>query len=132
MVEVLTDAHRGELQQIFERFDSSSRGFLDVRELNACFRSFGCVYTEADLQEMMNEEAEKKQMMTKKMKDCDVVAEIKLAFTQLDEDGDLNINRSELRAVLEKLTDGRVRAEEADVDGDGKISQLDFINFLTT
>ena len=56
------------------------------------------MYTEADLQEMMNEvggkvdflqfchvsepnaikEAEKKQMMTKKMKDCDVVAEIKL------------------------------------------------------
>mmetsp|Transcript_23563 Transcript_23563/g.76759 ORF Transcript_23563/g.76759 Transcript_23563/m.76759 type:complete len:119 (-) Transcript_23563:298-654(-) len=83
-------------------------------------RSFGCVYTEADLQEMMNEVGGKVDflqfchMMTKKMKDCDVVAEIKLAFTQLDEDGDLNINRSELRAVLEKLTDGRVRAEEVD------------------
>jgi calmodulin len=77
-------------------------------------------------------------IMTKKMKDCDVISEIKEAFKQLDTNGDMYITKDELKEGLFNLLGRDLRVEEveemlreADVDGDGKISQLDFINVLT-
>merc|ERR1719352_264098 len=109
-----------------------------------CFRCFGYVATEADLQEMVNEVGgvvdfqQFAHLMCKKMKDCDIIAEIKQAFKELDSDGDGYINDTELKAAMERLMDKELRQvevdelmREADVDGDGRISQHDFVNVLT-
>eukprot|EP00290_Baffinella_frigidus_P019623 CAMPEP_0180208554 /NCGR_PEP_ID=MMETSP0987-20121128/10841_1 /TAXON_ID=697907 /ORGANISM="non described non described, Strain CCMP2293" /LENGTH=221 /DNA_ID=CAMNT_0022164787 /DNA_START=58 /DNA_END=726 /DNA_ORIENTATION=+ len=100
---------------------------------------------DADLQEQVNEVggvvdlAQFVHIMTKKMKDCDVISEIKEAFKQLDSDGDRYITKQELKDGLLTLVGRDLRMEEveemlreADVDGDGKISQLDFINVLNS
>ena len=78
-------------------------------------------------------------IMTKKMKDCDALAEIQEAFRAFDKDDDGMVGREELARTFARLTENEVPPEEidellreADVDGDGRISQLDFINVLTT
>jgi len=47
--------------------------------------------------------------MCKKMKDCDIIAEIKQAFKELDSDGDGYINDTELKAAMERLMDMELR-----------------------
>jgi len=97
-----------------------------------------------DLQEMVNEVGgvvdfqQFAHIMTKKMKDCDIIAEIQQAFRELDEDGDGYINKAELKVAMETLLDKQLHPvevdelmREADVDGDGKISQHDFVSILT-
>ena len=57
---------------------------------------------------------------------------------ELDDDGDGFISKAELKTVLEKLMERELRPveieelmREADVDGDGKINQHDFVSVLT-
>ncbi len=78
-------------------------------------------------------------IMTKKMKDCDALAEIQDAYQAFDKDPDGNIGREELASTFARLSGHELPPEEidellreADVDGDGRISQLDFINVLTS
>jgi len=140
----LQEQHLKELRETFHKFDAQNKGHLSVRELGACCRCFGYVATEADLQEMVNEVGGKvdfqqfAHIMTKKMKDCDIISEIKQAFRELDNDNDGFINTAELKVAMEKLMGKELRAveveevmREADVDGDGKISQHDFVSILT-
>lgn len=99
MAELLTEEQMQDLSKAFRTFDLQNKGFLDTRELGACFRCFGYVATEADLQDIMNEVggvvdfAQFAHIMQKKMKDCDAVAEMKQAFKSIDEDGDGVLSR---------------------------------------
>lgn len=144
MANLLTEDQMQDLSKAFRTFDVLNKGTLDARELGACFRCFGYVATEADLQDIMNEVGGKVDfwqfvhIMQKKMKDCDAIAEMKQAFKSIDTDGDLHISMQELKGVFATLLGYEPRQEEveelmreADVDGDGKISQLDFINVLS-
>mmetsp|Transcript_56314 Transcript_56314/g.115173 ORF Transcript_56314/g.115173 Transcript_56314/m.115173 type:complete len:146 (+) Transcript_56314:74-511(+) len=144
MASVLKPEQIEDLFKVFGTFDGGNKGHLEARELGACFRCFGYVATEADMQEIINEVGgsvdfqQFVHIMTKKMKDCDAIAELKQAFKQLDMDGDQYISQSELRNALRNISGVEVRPEEveelmreADVDGDGRISLLDFINVLT-
>ncbi|KAJ1484045.1 hypothetical protein T484DRAFT_2543664 [Baffinella frigidus] len=105
MVESLKEEQKQELSEVFKIFDEKGKGHLTQRELGACFRCFGNVSTDADLQEQVNEVggvvdlAQFVHIMTKKMKDCDVISEIKEAFKQLDSDGDRYITKQELKDV---------------------------------
>jgi calmodulin len=143
MAELLTEDQMQELSKVFRTFDHQGKGFLQAKELGACFRCFGHVATEADLEDQIIEVggtmdfAQFVHVMQKKMKDCDAVAEMKQAFKTIDSDQDGVISRSELKHVFTMLMGHEPRQEEvdelmreADVDGDGKISQLDFINIL--
>jgi calmodulin len=144
MAELLPEDQMQELSKIFRTFDLQNKGFLDARELGACFRCFGYVATEADLEDQIIEVggtmdyAQFVHVMQKKMKDCDVIAEMKQAFKTIDADQDGVISRTELKDVFTMLMGHEPRPEEveelmreADVDGDGKISQLDFINVIS-
>jgi calmodulin len=144
MAELLTEDQMQELSKVFRTFDHQNKGFLHSKELGACFRCFGYVATEADLEDQIIEVggtmdfAQFVHVMQKKMKDCDAVAEMKQAFKTIDSDQDGVISRSELKNVFTMLMGHEPRQEEvdelmreADVDGDGKISQLDFINVLS-
>ena len=107
-------------------------------------RCFGYIATEADLNDIITEvggEVDFRQfvhIMTKKMKDCDAVAEIQGAYSAFEKDESGSIGRKELEAMFTRLTGRPLRPEEveellgeADLDGDGRISQLDFLNMLT-
>ena len=133
-----------ELSKVFRTFDIQNKGYLDSRELGACFRCFGYVATEADLADLMNEVggvvdfAQFVHIMCKKMKDCDAVAEMKQAFKCIDTNSDQILSKAELKHVFTMLMGYEPRPEEvnelmreADVDGDGKVNQLDFINVLS-
>ena len=61
-----------------------------------------------------------------------------LTLRELDSDLDGYINKAELKAAMERLLEKQLRPveidelmREADVDGDGKISQHDFVSVLT-
>jgi calmodulin len=144
MSELLMEEQMRELSSVFRTFDIEGKGVLGSRELGACFRCFGYVATEADLADLINEVGGRVDfqqfvhIMCKKMKDCDAIAEMKQAFKAIDSDGDMLIVKSELKSVFTMLMGHEPRPEEvaelmreADVDGDGKISQLDFINTLS-
>ncbi len=108
-------------------------------------RCFGYIATEADLNETVNEVGgvvdfmQFVHIMTKKMKDCDALAEIQDAYRAFDKDADDHVGREELARTFARLSGHELPPEEidellreADVDGDGRISQLDFINVLTS
>lgn len=129
---------------MFGTFDNGNKGHLESRELGACFRCFGYVATEADMQEIVNEVGgtvdfqQFTHIMTRKMKDCDGIGELKQVFKQVDMDGDQYISAADLRLALSQLAGQDLRPEEieelmreADVDGDGRISLLDFTNVMT-
>uniref|UniRef100_A0A7S0N865 EF-hand domain-containing protein n=1 Tax=Cryptomonas curvata TaxID=233186 RepID=A0A7S0N865_9CRYP len=144
-MEVLLPEQIEELLNIFRSFDTQGKQSLSARELGACFKCFGYIATEADLNETVNEVGgvvdfmQFVHIMTKKMKDCDALAEIQAAYRAFDKDTDGNVGREELARTFARLSGHELPPEEidellreADVDGDGRISQLDFINVLTT
>uniref|UniRef100_A0A6T8N3M1 EF-hand domain-containing protein n=1 Tax=Hemiselmis andersenii TaxID=464988 RepID=A0A6T8N3M1_HEMAN len=144
MAELLEESQMQELSKVFRTFDLQTKGTLDTRELGACFRCFGYVATEADLADLVNEVggtvdfAQFVHIMQKKMKDCDPIAEMTAAFKAIDADSDGQISKSELKDVFAMLMGFEPTAvevdelmREADVDGDGRISQLDFVNVLS-
>ena len=55
MASVLKPEQVQELRKVFGTFDNGNTGHLESRELGACFRCFGYVATEADMQEIVNE-----------------------------------------------------------------------------
>eukprot|EP00285_Hemiselmis_virescens_P000951 CAMPEP_0173415684 /NCGR_PEP_ID=MMETSP1356-20130122/84994_1 /TAXON_ID=77927 ORGANISM="Hemiselmis virescens, Strain PCC157" /NCGR_SAMPLE_ID=MMETSP1356 /ASSEMBLY_ACC=CAM_ASM_000847 /LENGTH=144 /DNA_ID=CAMNT_0014377951 /DNA_START=377 /DNA_END=811 /DNA_ORIENTATION=+ len=144
MADLLEESQMQELSKVFRTFDLQNKGMLDSRELGACFRCFGYVATEADLADLVNEVggtvdfAQFVHIMQKRMKDCDPIAEMTQAFKTIDSDGDMQISKSEMKSVFAMLMGFEPSAvevdelmREADVDGDGKISQLDFVNVLS-
>ena len=144
MAELLEESQMQELSKVFRTFDLQNKGTLDTRELGAILRSFGYNATEADLADLVNEVggtvdfAQFVHIMQKRMKDCDPIAEMTAAFKAIDADSDGMIVKSELKHVFATLMGYEPTAveveelmREADVDGDGRISQLDFVNILS-
>ena len=101
---------KSELKEMIDEVDSDGNGKIDFSEFLT--------------------------MMARKMKECDVVAEYKDAFSVFDKDGDGFISAVELKEVMlslgEKTNDQYIKQMmlAADINKDGKIDFQEFMNMM--
>ena len=142
----LTDEQKEEIKEAFDLFDTDGTGKIDAKELKVAMRALGF---EPQKQEIRNiiidmdhdgsgtiQYHDFLDLMTLKMQERDPVEEMKKAFQLfLDDDSD-KITLKHLKTVAkdlgENMTDEELQEmiEEADRDGDGAISEADFIRIM--
>jgi centrin-1 len=142
----LTDEQKEEIKEAFDLFDTDGTGKIDAKELKVAMRALGF---EPQKQEIRNiiidmdhdgsgtiQYHDFLDLMTIKMQERDPVEEMKKAFQLfLDDDSD-KITLKHLKKVAkelgENMTDEELQEmiDEADRDGDGAISEADFIRIM--
>ena len=140
----LTEAHLGELKQIFELFDGDADGLLDVAEVGAILQLVGdTALTEAEVLDMVTEVAPEQRklpfsefvnIMCRPMVGKEALAgEIRKSFKAFAAEGAAQITAPSLRAGLAALgqpVSALVSEEmirEADVDRDGTVGVDDYV-----
>lgn len=141
MSEFLTKAQVDEFKEIFNLFDTESKGVITIRQLGTINRCFGINPTEPDLQDTINEVDldgngeldfdEFLSLMCRKGKDTDIEQELIQAFGHIDGNENGKISKNELYAFMSKdqaITEEEVSemVREADVDADGYIDFEEF------
>jgi len=145
----LTEQQIHEFQQAFSLFDKDKDGHVTQKELRIVFDTLGQNPSDEELQDMINEvdkdgngEMEFTEfcvLMSKRMESKEDSQTLRKAFEVLDLDGSGEIEREELRKVLEgfsrageHLSDDEIESliKEADVDGDGQISFDEFVKVM--
>ncbi|KAJ6551372.1 calmodulin [Mycena capillaripes] len=142
MVGQLSEEQISEFREAFSLFDTEGDGTIITKELGTFMRALGQNLTEAELQDMINEDVDGccifdfndfLTIMARKTRNTDSEEEIKEASKVFDKDGNGYISTAELRQVMrnlgEKLSDNEVdeMIREADVDGDGQINYEEFV-----
>ncbi|KNC50264.1 caltractin [Thecamonas trahens ATCC 50062] len=142
----LTEEQRQEIREAFDLFDTDSSGTIDARELKVAMRALGFEPSRDELKKMIAdvdrdgsgtiEYSEFEQMMVSKMSERDGKEEILKAFRLFDDDDTGKISFKNLKRVAkelgENLTDEELQEmiDEADRDGDGEVSQDDFMRIM--
>merc|ERR1740117_1675584 len=143
----LTEEQRQEIKEAFDLFDTDGSGSIDSKELKVAMRALGFEPKKEEVKKMITEVdkdgtgqidfMEFLDLMTVKMAERDPVEEIKKAFKLFDDDTTGFISFQNLRRVArelgETMTDQEITEmlEEADKDGDGAISEDEFMKKLT-
>merc|ERR1712070_1214641 len=126
----------------FDLFDSDGSGAIDASELKVAMMALGFEPTDDEIDKMVkdidadgNATVEFEEfigMMEGKMSEKDQVDEMKKAFT-LDDDGTGKITFKNLERVAKELGEAMSPEElqelitEADTDGDGALSEAEFL-----
>jgi centrin-1 len=142
----LTEEQKLEIREAFELFDTDGSGAIDAKELKVAMRALGFEPKKDEIQKMINdvdtdgsgqiEWEEFLKMMTVKILNRDPLEEIRKAFKLFDDDNTGKITFKNLKRVAkelgEKITDEELQEmiDEADRDGDGEVSEEDFIRIM--
>ena len=142
----ITEEQRQEIKEAFDLFDTDGSGSIDAKELKVAMRELGFEPKKEEIKKMISE-ADKEgtgkvsfqdfmDLMVEKMAQRDPIEEIKKAFRLFDIDEKGKISFKDLKRVAkelgENMTDDELQEmiEEADRDGDGEISEEDFIRIM--
>ena len=142
----LTEEQRQEIKEAFDLFDTDGTGKIDAKELKVAMRALGFEPKREEIRRIINEidrsgtgvieYQEFFELMTFKMSERDPVEEMRKAFRLfLDDDSD-RIGLRHLKRVAKELGETMTEEElqemidEADRDGDGEISEEDFIRIM--
>jgi len=142
----LTEEQRQEIKEAFDLFDTDGSGSIDSKELKVAMRALGFEPRKEEVKRMINEMdkdgsgtieyPEFEEMMASKMAERDPREEILKAFKLFDDDNTGKISFKNLKRVArelgETMTDEELMEmiEEADRDGDGEISQEEFLRIM--
>lgn len=142
----LTNEQKEELKEAFDLFDTEQTGEIDARELRVVMRALGFEPSKEEIRSILNDISPEKgtisyqeylEIMSVKIRERDPVEEMKKAFRLfLDDDSD-KIGLRHLKKVAkdlgENITDEELQEmiDEADRDGDGLISESDFIRIMS-
>ena len=143
---VLTQEQKEEIKEAFDLFDTEGTNKIDAKELKIVMRALGFEPKKEEIRNIILdvdregtsqiEYSDFLDIMTVKMKERDPVEEMKKAFRLfLDDDSD-RISLKHLKKVArdlgETMTDEELQEmiDEADRDGDGAISEADFIRIM--
>ncbi|KAI1905369.1 hypothetical protein AGOR_G00015410 [Albula goreensis] len=143
----LTEEQKQEIKEAFELFDTDKDKEIDYHELKVAMRALGFDVKKADVLKILKDydrEGTGKitfedftEVVTDRILDRDPREEILKAFKLFDDDDSGKISLRNLRRVArelgENMTDEDLRAmiDEFDTDGDGEISQEEFISIMT-
>ncbi|XP_028917271.2 calcium-binding protein 2 [Ornithorhynchus anatinus] len=138
-----------ELQAAFREFDRDGDGSIGCRELGACMRSLGYMPTEMELIEVSQHASGGKvdfedfvELMGPRMlaETAGMIGrrELRVAFRELDRDGDGRLSAAELRAALRaalrerlSLGDAEEILRDLDRDGDGLVDFEEFVQMMS-
>ncbi|KAK1747342.1 centrin-1 [Skeletonema marinoi] len=142
----LTDDQKAEIREAFDLFDTDGSGTIDIKELKVAMRALGFETSKDELRKLVAQVdkdgsgavdfKEFLQMMTAKMADRDSRDEIVKAFRLFDDDETGKISFRNLKRVAmelgETISDEELQEmiDEADRDGDGEVSQDEFIRIM--
>ena len=142
----ISEEQKQEIKEAFDLFDTDGSGSIDAKELKVAMRALGFEPKKEEIKKMITE-ADKEgtgkvsfqdfmDLMVEKMAQRDPIEEIKKAFRLFDIDEKGKISFKDLKRVAkelgENMTDDELQEmiEEADRDGDGEISEDDFIRIM--
>lgn len=142
----LTEEQRQEIKEAFDLFDTDGTGRIDAKELKVAMRALGFEPKREEIRRMISEidrsgsgsieYQDFLELMTFKMGERDPVEEMRKAFRLfLDDDSD-RICLRHLKRVAKELGEAMTEEElqemidEADRDGDGEISEEDFVRIM--
>ncbi len=142
----LTEEQKQEIKEAFDLFDTEGLGNIDAKELKVAMRALGFDPKKDEIRKIIIdmdrdhngtiEYQDFLDLMTIKMKERDPIEEMRKAFRLfLDDDSD-KIGLRHLKRVAKDLGENMTDAElqemidEADRDGDGEISEQDFIRIM--
>lgn len=143
----LTEEQRQEIKEAFDLFDTENTSRIDTKELKVALRAMGFEPSKEELRRFIGEVdpagsgsieyPDFLDFMTRKMQERDPIEEMKRAFKLfLDDDGQ-KIGIKQLKKVAkdlgETMTDEELQEmiDEADRDGDGLISEDDFVRVMS-
>ncbi|CAH0389584.1 unnamed protein product [Bemisia tabaci] len=142
----LTEEQKQDIKEAFDLFDKEGSGKIETKELKVAIRALGFEPKKEEIKKMLSE-VDKKQtgfityreflsLMTSKIAEKDSDEEIIKAFKLFDDDETGKISFKNLKRVAkelgETLTDEELQEmiDEADRDGDGEISQEEFLRIM--
>ena len=142
----LTEEQRQEIKEAFDLFDTDGSGKIDAKELKVAMRALGFESKKEEIRKIINnidkegsgqiDYRDFTDLMVIKMQERNPEDEMRKAFKLfLDEDSN-NISLRHLKKVArelgETMTDEELQEmiDEADRDGDGEISEEDFIRIM--
>lgn len=142
----LSEEQKADIKEAFDLFDTEGTGKIDVKELKVAIRALGFEPKKEEIKKMVAEidkDATGKlsfddflALMSVKMAEKDSKEEIMKAFRLFDDDETGKISFKNLKRVSkelgENLTDEELQEmiDEADRDGDGEISQDEFLRIM--
>mmetsp|Transcript_10805 Transcript_10805/g.15239 ORF Transcript_10805/g.15239 Transcript_10805/m.15239 type:complete len:173 (-) Transcript_10805:196-714(-) len=142
----LTDEQRAEIREAFDLFDSDGTGVIDAKELKVAMRALGFEPKKEEIRKMISEVdrdgsgtidfEEFLTLMKSKMGERDSKEEMIKAFRLFDDDETGTISFKNLKRVAtelgETMTDEELQEmiDEADRDGDGEVSQEEFLRVM--
>jgi centrin-1 len=142
----LTEEQKQEIREAFDLFDTDGSGTIDTKELKVAMRALGFEATKEELRKLVAQVdkdgsgtvdfTEFLGMMTAKMGDRDSREEMIKAFRLFDDDETGKISFRNLKRVAielgETISDEELQEmiDEADRDGDGEVSQDEFIRIM--
>ncbi|KAL7485064.1 hypothetical protein ACHAW6_010661, partial [Cyclotella cf. meneghiniana] len=142
----LTEEQKQEIREAFDLFDTDGSGTIDAKELKVAMRALGFEPSKEEVRKLISQVDkdgsgtvnfnEFLAMMTTKMCERDSREEIIKAFRLFDDDETGKISFRNLKRVAmelgESITDEELQEmiDEADRDGDGEVSQEEFIRIM--
>ena len=142
----LTEEQKQEIKEAFDLFDTDGSGTIDAKELKVAMRALGFEPKKEEIRKMIADIDkdgsgvidfhEFLEMMTVKMAERDPREEMLKAFRLFDDDETGKISFRNLKRVAkelgENMTDDEIQEmiEEADRDGDGEISEEEFMRIM--
>jgi len=142
----ITEEQKQEIKEAFDLFDTDGSGNIDQKELKVAMRALGFEPKREEIKKMIADVDtngsgvidynEFLDMMTQKMAERDPREEMLKAFRLFDDDETGKISFRNLKRVAkelgENMTDDEIQEmiEEADRDGDGEISEEEFMRIM--
>merc|ERR1712060_203695 len=142
----ITEEQKQETKEAFDLFDTDGSGNIDSKELKVAMRALGFEPKREEIKKLISEVdkdgsgvidfPEFLDMMTAKMAERDPREEMMKAFRLFDDDETGKISFKNLKRVAkelgENMTDDEIQEmiEEADRDGDGEISEDEFMRIM--
>jgi len=142
----LTEEQKQEIKEAFDLFDTDGSGTIDAKELKVAMRALGFEPKKEEIRKMIADVdkdgsgvidfPEFLDMMTTKMAERDPREEMIKAFRLFDDDESGKISFKNLKRVAkelgENMTDEEIQEmiDEADRDGDGEISEEEFMRIM--
>eukprot|EP01071_Lankesteria_metandrocarpae_P008366 Lankesteria_metandrocarpae@DN4946_c1_g1_i2.p1 len=142
----ITEEQKVELNEAFDLFDTDGVGSIDAHEMKVAMRALGFDVKKSHVLKCMREYDKTESgridrhdfldIMKQKIAERDPIEEMRKAFKLFDDDNTGQISLGNLRRVAreinENISDDDLRAmiEEFDKNGDGEISEEEFISIM--